>query len=170
MHSFPLPFPFPLCLSSIDSQLYNKSQKLHNWWGVLSLKANWGFLAVDDGPLFLTGFNSENIPSTIDCHSLHILVWGDSSGYLGCCFWGHAKLCFNLIQWAYQRCICGMYVCVYVGIIGDFGKMVPMVLSRRPKWFLCIWSMVLSWRPETLATDTCLVCEMHDWEYTLFVQ
>jgi hypothetical protein len=37
-----------------------------------------------------------------------------------------------------------------------------MVLSRRPKWFLCIWSMVLSWGPETLATDTCLVCEMHD--------
>lgn len=84
-------------------------------------------------------------------------------GILGAVFEGMPNFSltsFNeLISVAYAVC---MYVCVYVGIIGDFGKMVPMVLSRRPKWFLCIWSMVLSWRPETLATDTCLVCEMHD--------
>jgi hypothetical protein len=83
-------------------------------------------------------------------------------GILGAVFEGmpnFALTSFNeLISVAYAVC---MYVCVCVGITGDFGKMVPMILSRRPKWFLCIWSVVLSQRPETLATDTCLVCEMH---------
>jgi hypothetical protein len=49
------------------------------------LKANLGFFVVDDAPLFLTSFNFENIPNIIDYHNLHILIWGDSSGYFGCC-------------------------------------------------------------------------------------
>ncbi len=50
-------------------------------------------------------------------------------GILGVIFEGMSNFALNFIQWTYQRCICGMYVCVYVGIIGDFGKMVPIYMA-----------------------------------------
>jgi hypothetical protein len=78
IHAF---FPLPLPLLSLLYRLATSSLM-----GVLSLKANWGFFfAVDDAPLSFTSFNYENIPSTTNYHNLHILVWGDSSGYFGCC-------------------------------------------------------------------------------------
>jgi hypothetical protein len=101
---------------------------------------------IDDAPLFLTYFNFENIPSTTDYHSLHLFIGVIQVGVIvytyllrsfkwisWVLFLRACQICFNLIQWTYHRCICGMYVCVYVGIIGDFGK----ISYLYGLWFYC---------------------------------